>query len=703
MLISDANMLLNRIIDNSETPFVYEKTGIHIDHFMIDEFQDTSSLQWKNFHPLMANSLSAGNFNLVVGDVKQSIYRWRNSDWKLLDEKIMDDFRNEEVHEENLDTNWRSDRNIVAFNNEFFRRAATLMQLKLNENLSPVLPFYKNLNELTEKIIHAYGQLYQKTKPNAGTGYVQVQFIARDENDEGWRAECLNRLPALLENLQERGYMPGDIALLVRTNGEEQQVIEKLLTYKTSDQAKPGFSYDIMGNEGLLVESAAGVRFILGILRLFVNPADSIPQTIVGYEYARACLGLSSKNALNACFAQTNTEGKLSPLFTDDENRTLLQLKNGSLFDMVERIIALFGVGSWHNEAVFIQAFQDVVFRFTSGKTTDLYSFLKWWDKAGAKQTISTPENRQAFRIMTIHKSKGLDFKVVIVPFCDWDMDKKSGYFKNVLWCQPKEVPFNELPLLPVEYSSKLGTSIFAESYFDELMHQYIDNLNVAYVAFTRARHELICLSPIPKTEATGVEKISSLAGLLYFTFKNELLPQGEINLAAGFNPDNLIFTLGEQSQHLSATEPLNEENLKLDTYPSINSAPRLRVRHQSLDYWLQNQQLTDSRLNYGIIMHDILRNIRTRNDQQAAIAVMVRDGRLGESDIPTVELEMEKFWELPQVNNWFSTNWQVLNEATILTPDGQFYRPDRVMISERNALVVDYKFGDIEEKEYHR
>ncbi|HLP05513.1 MAG TPA: UvrD-helicase domain-containing protein, partial [Paludibacter sp.] len=176
MLITDSNMLLNRIIDNSDAPFVYEKTGIQIENFMIDEFQDTSTLQWKNFHPLLANSLSENRFNLVVGDVKQSIYRWRNSDWKLLDEQILADFRSDDLHEENLDTNWRSDRNIVEFNNSFFAMAANILQEKLNEAIEPVLPIYPGLGPLTRKIGHAYANIRQKVKPNAGTGYVQLAF-----------------------------------------------------------------------------------------------------------------------------------------------------------------------------------------------------------------------------------------------------------------------------------------------------------------------------------------------------------------------------------------------------------------------------------------------------------------------------------------------------------------------------------------------
>ncbi len=699
MLISDSNMLLNKIIDNSETPFVYEKTGIYIDHFMIDEFQDTSTLQWKNFYPLISNSLSSGKLNLVVGDVKQSIYRWRNSDWKLLDEQIMKDFRPEQIHEENLDTNWRSDENIIAFNNEFFKSAAFLLQQKLNENLQPVLALYPDLQMLTERIEHAYGQLEQKTATKAGIGRVNVQFIQRDENDEGWRTECLNRLPVILEDLQSRGYMPGDVALLVRTNGEEQQVIRKILNYKTSPEALHGYSYDIMGNEGLLIGTSASVRFILGILRLIVTPTDSIQKTIISFEYARACLNMTENEAINRCFENSHTENSFSSLFTPTENQQLSELKNKSLYEMIENIISLFQIGLWNDQAVFVQAFQDVVFKYTSGKNTDLYSFLKWWDKNGVKQCISTPENKDAFRIMTIHKSKGLDFKVVIIPFCDWDIDKKSGFFKNVLWCEPKQAPFNELAILPVEYSSKLGNSIFAENYFDELMHQYIDNLNVAYVAFTRAKHELICLTPTPKSEPVSTEKINSLSGLMMYSFQNQVNENTMTQLVDNYDKEKMNYNMGVPIQVTKTEKPSEIFNEKLSAYPSVSSFNRLKIKHQSLDYWLDNQGMNQSRLNYGIIMHDILRKITKKIDQSNAINAMIREGRINELESQHVIAEMEKFWNLPGINTWFSDDIQVMNEATILTPGGDLYRPDRVVFNNNTATVIDYKFGDFESK----
>jgi len=701
MLISDSNMLLNKIIDNSDTPFVYEKTGIQIDNFMIDEFQDTSTLQWKNFHPLMANSLSAGKFNLVVGDVKQSIYRWRNSDWKLLDEQILTDFRPEQIHEENLETNWRSDKNIIDFNNSFFRRAASLLQSKLNENLQAVLPVYPNLEALTHKIEHAYSNIHQQTSHKAGTGRVQVSFIAADENEDGWKAESLERLPAMLEELQSRGYRPTDICILVRKNDEEQQVIHKLLNYKTTLEAKSDVCYDIMGNEGLLIGAAASVRFVLGVLQLFVNPADSIQQTIVNYEYARGKQNKSENEALNACFSTNiSNENIFSFLFTNEENKRLKQVQHSSLYDMVEQIISLFGIGSWHNEAVFVQAFQDVVFRYTTGKTADLNSFLTWWKKNGGKQCISTPDNQSAMRIMTVHKSKGLDFRVVIMPFCEWDLDSRM---RNILWCEPTVAPFNELPLLPIEYSSKLGQSIFAENYFDEQMHLFIDSLNVAYVAFTRAKHELICIAPSAKKEVESLDKINSLSALLTACFSVETpgLDAEIIPLSKSFDDVSKVFSLGEPITAVYKEAPSSGSNEKINNYPSVSSADRLRIRHQSLDYLLENQQLTDSRLNYGLIMHDILRNITKKTDQPKAIRAMIREGRISEVEGRTVIDEMEKFWNLPETESWFSDDVRVLNETTILIPTGEQYRPDRVVILGNEATIVDYKFGDKESKTY--
>ena len=697
MLISDSNLLLNKIIDNSDAPFIYEKSGLLIDHFMIDEFQDTSVLQWKNFLPLIRNSLSSGNFNLVVGDVKQSIYRWRNSDWKLLDSQLYQDFNREELQDENLDTNWRSDKNIVHFNNAFFVTASERLQQKLNDNIESGLTDTTTLEDLKEKIGRAYEETAQKKNENAGTGRVRFQFIDKEEQDEHWKDVSLNMLPAILEDFQSRGYKPCDIAILVRKNEEEKLVIQKLLNYKTTAEAKAGFSYDVMGTEGLMIESAATIKFLLGLMKLLINPDDMVQRTIVHHEYARAKLNLNAADALKISL-NSNIPGKgLSPLFSEHENEQLMKYKHVALFEMTEKIIALFDLPSWHHEAVFLQAFQDIVYKFSTGKTSDLNSFLYWWDKFGSGQFIATPENENAFRIMTIHKSKGLDFNAVIIPFCEWDLDSRM---RNILWCETNEQPFNELPLMPVEYSTKLGDSIFAEQYYREMMHTYIDNLNIAYVAFTRAKNELLGLCPLPKpTKKSGEIKVNSLASLLYSCLTvshNEFLIKY-------FNPETACFETGMPLHLHAKTESTDENTEKLELYPTCDIEGRLKIKHNISRFNREEIDITETPLDYGNLMHEIFCRINSPDDHIAIIRDFVREGRLTDEEAGKVTADIRAFWEIPETGSWFKAGVKVLNETTILTPEGKNYRPDRIILEGKNATVIDYKFGENELSSHQR
>lgn len=694
MLISDTNLLLNKIIDNSDSPFIYEKTGVRTDHFMIDEFQDTSTLQWRNFLPLIKNSLSTGYFNLLVGDVKQSIYRWRNSDWKLLANQIYEDFPHEGIQDEVLNTNWRSDKNIVTFNNLFFENASAILQQKLNENIDPVLGQLPGLSDLTDQISGAYRDMEQQISGKAKDGHVQFNFIDASEAEEGWKDISLNRLPEILENAQSRGYKPGEIAILVRKRDEEQAVIQKLLHYKTSPEAKPGFSYDVMGTEGLMLNSAASVKFLSGMLHLFVNPEDQVQRLIVGFEYAKGKLNLSPDEALHKIFAVKENTEAICPLFSDEENEKIQALKHFSLYEMIEQMIDLFDLTGWHGEVIFIQAFQDVIFKFSTGKNSDLNSFLQWWEKSGDKEHISTPETNSAFRIMTVHKSKGLDFPVVIMPFCDWELDSRM---KNILWCETNAEPFNRLPLLPVEYSSGLAKTVFAENYFREMMQTYVDNLNIAYVAFTRPEHELICLSPLPKRDKSGKYQIKTLANLLYHCFENSTAGF----LTSGFKPDSGYYKAGEETSigKMVSSSPKNDASN--GDYPVETPGKRLRLRHRLIS--MNQEDITDNPLDYGIMMHEILCNITFLEDIPAVVETFIRDGKLNRSEAETILKELDEFSRMPEVETWFSKEKKILNETSILTPGGHQYRPDRIVLDGNTAIVIDYKFGEHELGKYEK
>ncbi|MDD2285000.1 MAG: UvrD-helicase domain-containing protein, partial [Paludibacter sp.] len=696
MLISDSNLLLNKIIEDSDAPFIYEKSGLLIDHFMIDEFQDTSVLQWKNFLPLIKNSLSSGNENLVVGDVKQSIYRWRNSDWKLLDSQLYRDFNKAELKDENLDTNWRSDRNIVNFNNTFFVEASGRLQEKLDENIEKSGIKQNQLDDLKGIISNAYHETVQKVPEKAGTGRVRFEFIDNTDEEESWREISLKKLPAILEDFQLRGYKPCDVAMLVRTNNEEKEVIQTLLRYKTTSEARPEFSYDIMGTEGLMVESAASVKFLLGILRLLINPDDAVQRTILNFEYAQGKLKLPVNEALKASVMRDIPESGISSLFSTEENEQLLKLKHYALFEMTEKIIALFNLPSWHDEVVFLQAFQDIVYKFTTGKSSDLNSFLQWWDKFGHKQFIATPENEQAFRIMTIHKSKGLDFKAVIIPFCEWELDNRK---RNILWCETNVAPFNELPLMPVEYTSKLGDSIFAAQYFREMMHTYIDNLNIAYVAFTRAKHEMIGICPLPKENKDNEINLKTLSSLLYLCLNEN---QNEF-LNKHFKAEESCFEVGEPLIIKQGDPHEVSSTQQLSTYPTCDISDRLKIKHKISLFNREEIDITENPLDYGNLMHEIFCRINTPGDLSAIIIEFIREGRITEEEAIKISSDIDDFWQMPETESWFRKGIQVLNETTILTPEGHLYRPDRIILEGKNATVIDYKFGEHELPSYKR
>lgn len=725
MLIADSNLLLNKVIDNSDAPFIYEKTGLRIHHFMIDEFQDTSVMQWQNFLPLISNSLAAGDDNLVVGDVKQSIYRWRNSDWKLLDRQIYTDFTPDQLNNESLSTNYRSDRHIVEFNNAIFSRMAAYMQQLLNTNVEPLLSELPELGPLTTSITKAYNDVGQQTKPDAGEGLVRFSFIDKNEGDESWKELSLQQLPKLVENLQQRGYKPSDIAILVRSNNDAQLVIEKLLHYKTQPEALADCSYDIIGNEGLFISSAPSVRFLTALLHLFVYPDDTVQQTIVTYEYGRGKLRLSDNEALAAYFSKS-TDGLLCPHFTPEENDELLKLRQLSLFEICEQLIYRYQLADWHGEAIFLQAFQDVIFNYSKGKSADLNSFLQWWDEHGINKTIPMPENDRAMRIMTIHKSKGLDFKVVIMPFCDWDF---VGRQKPLLWCSTDKEPFAQLPLLPVEFSSKLGQSVFANQYYSELMHTYIDNLNVAYVAFTRARNEMHCFCKQPRPTAKGIITVNSLSSLLYTLLKEkadgegtfdeatqtycagverEFLNEKEVEQVISKEKEPVVTTKLTTNEEFAPTdnnqdvlkqqEPLSSDGQSTSkAYPVELLNNRLRIRHRIHNFNREETDITDNPIDYGNLMHEIFSELKQPGEYQHLVDRLIQQGRITAFESKSIVDDLEAFGRLPEVNLWFDSQAKALNETTIITPTGALYRPDRVVLNGNHATVVDYKFGAAE------
>ena len=686
--IADTTELLNKIIDGSEIPFIYEKTGVRIEHYMIDEFQDTSVMQWSNFRPLLKDSLDNGRHNLIVGDVKQSIYRFRNSDWKLLDQQVKNDFI-KQVSEKSLSTNWRSCRFIVEFNNMLFLAIPDILQQAYNVEVAESSLSEDEKENYYTRIVSAYNNVEQQVAAPSATkeGHVRIQFLS-DTDEQNWKEQSMQQLPEIVEQLQEKGFSLRDIAILTRTNPEGLLAAETLLQYKET-HPESRYKYDIITEDSLTVGSSLSVRWMIEMFRYLSQPDVTSYRELAQIAYSI----LKTKTSASTDLMVLPSSG----LFHPEINAKLKQLSNRSLYELVEGLYRLFENDMPENELVYIQAFFDLIAEFSASETAEMGRFLDWWDEKGNEKKISTPDSQNAIRIMTIHKSKGLGFKVVIIPFADWKVDQKEA----ILWCHPTQKPFNTMRLVPVKYNKELPDTFFASDYFTEKLNAYIDNLNALYVAFTRAKEELIVLAPRKKTDSATTIATLLWNGLL--TDKQYLFDtESGIYERPRFNEEERRSNLKNKTE-----DRFNEEEGRSNDYEecpmermhSLSPDKRmlLRLNHKS--------GLTDDKKRkYGLLMHDILSAIVKREDIPRALSEKQASGEINNEDAATLKDKLLSLTAEDEVFNWFNGSMAVLNETEILFGNGKSLRPDRIMIDRHNhVILVDYKSGNHKDKNHQR
>ncbi|NMB49487.1 MAG: UvrD-helicase domain-containing protein [Bacteroidales bacterium] len=701
LFLSDVTELLNKIIDDSDTPFIYEKTGTLLKHYMIDEFQDTSIMQWQNFRPLMQESLAAGNFNLVVGDVKQSIYRWRNSDWRLLEERIVHDFGSENVSMHSLDTNWRSDAKIVYFNNSLFRSAAALLQDDYNRSFE-AMPESDFVHYAQTKITEVYTHVCQQVPPhkNPEEGFVRLTFLNAEDRDDDWRSQALARLPKEIESLQDQGFALKDIAILVRTNAEAVEVAETLLAYADAHHDS-GYRYDIISNEALLIGNAQSVKAMVALLRYFQNKDDRTGRFLAVYEFYRFHRKYFPDGALQAAFANGDID------FPQEMSERIEQLSSLPLYEMVEAFFALSDDALDEKENAYVQAFLDIVLKFSTDASSDVNSFLEWWDDKGYKKALFSPDDQDAIRLLTIHKSKGLGFGAVIMPFVDWEVDHNPNH-TTIIWCRSKMSPFDELSVVPLRYSSGLKNTIFREDYLEEKLFAYIDNLNLLYVAFSRARHRIIVFAPKPKDKKKkdGIS-VKSVADLLWLSVTEEDIFDAGVEkngLTIALNDyfrledENGIVEFGNPDPLTLSSTKAVATTYKTGKWQSVPFSDRLRLRLNSIGYFTD-----DGSRNYGMLMHEIISRVETLEDLDKAVEKKYLAGEITEEKKNELLVSLREWLSISEVKEWYSGKYQILNETHVLHPAFGFSRPDRVMINDDEVIVVDYKFGEVEESGYLR
>ena len=699
-LLSDTQYLLHGLISESDSPFIFEKVGCHLEHIMIDEFQDTSTVQWMNFKVLLNECMSHATGhndqlvnNLIVGDVKQSIYRWRSGDWRLLN-NIEDQFDNpkKQLDVETLATNYRSDRNVINFNNAFFVEAA---QQEYNE-LAETIP------ETAQQLLTAYADVEQEVPEKKKVqGYVEVRLLkTQEEDDENDAENKEDRMMQLclqtVDELTARGVPTHRIAILVRNNRTIQDIAAYFMEHS---------DYEMVSDEAFRLDASQAVQILITALKLLMHPADDI---------ARATLLKFAHTYLN--------DEKVVELITENRQK-LLEMP---LLDLTERLFTELHLGEIEDmkvQSAYVCAFYDKLNSFLTDNSSDIEAFLQEWENNLHEKSIHS-DGIEGIRLITIHKSKGLEFDHVIMPYCDWQLEKA-----NTIWCTPQEAPYNELPLVPVDFSAKqMKGSIYEDDYHHEHLQNIVDNLNLLYVAFTRASHNLYVFGKrastayrsgiIEKSLETVAEKLKQNAEKEAYEMLTDAVNVELEGIGTDSKTNDIIFKYGEPVVPKQKVKMEMKINRNVFTMPAemmqidINVSPKLpefRQSNKSRDLIKGDEQEEQQKfyIKMGTVLHSLFSTIRTRDDIEGALKQLELDGVLYDENISRdrVEKMIRKRLESDKVSDWFSDRWKVFNECSIISTDkdGNMveHRPDRVMKDEHETVVVDFKFGK-PKPEYH-
>jgi len=660
--LAGSNLLLRGVIDGSDTPFIYEKTGNTYRHFMLDEFQDTSEMQWGNFRPLVGNAMAGGSHSLVVGDVKQSIYRWRNSNWDILDRQVAEDLQAFPLAVKSLAVNYRSRRDIIRFNNFFFGKLPLAFSLPLAEGGFP--------EEYIRRLLTIYGDVQQQYAglPGEQGGYVAIEPVGTEE--DSFMESSLERLPGQIRELYNHGYRAGDIAILVRKKEHGARIVSHFLTIASLPEYRD-LDLRVISADSLLLKSSPGVQFIIALFRHLQDREDLLTRAVLLHLWKNL-----RGEGVFVSDAREEFDRILAPRVAEVEAK----LPTSGLDEMVIRIASVFGLTLIATELPFIRTLADKVSSLRLTLTGGIPEFLTWWEETGSEVAVSVNEETDAIRLLTIHKAKGLEFKVVLIPFLDWKVI--DGSKKNILWCVPGEPPFDRAPLVPVNFSSKLAGTLFDGEYYREYFSLQVDNLNLVYVAFTRAA-EVLWVN-IPRKSGQGrvgafiEQAVSDVAA--------------EAGFEGSLDPETGVFSLGALPRPGAPAEipPVPESR----GWIFNDFSDRLQLRTGSDDF-LAVTAGGSSGKNLGKLVHGILAGIRHAGDLEPACRKALAAGELQPHEYDSVRKELTTMLGHPIAKEWFSGGFRILNEATLLTAHLTL-RPDRIMVTGDKAIVADYKSGEV-------
>ncbi len=703
LLISDAQQLLKGItgsdIDNPS--FIWEKTGNKYKHFLFDEFQDTSTFQWMNFLPLIKNAISEStrerSEHLVVGDVKQSIYRWRNGDWRILHSNVNNDLLVDNVSQENLEFNRRSSENIILFNNFLYSKLPVLLQQQINQVFNDTAR--EHLHEVWGRennmlIQKAYeGSLQNTTELTSPGGKVEIKFFSKDdefEDDEDQTISAAYTISKLID-LLEGGIAMKDIAILVKTNREAEDILKCIFIKSNQEKLSraAGKTFQVISGEALKIVNNPAVQLLVSTFRLLSvhNNEDGIFKT----ECAR--LWNQIKNPLDLTIDLTSNDwvdlarkniadlSNVLPLRLCNEFNSFRQLP---VSELAEKLINIYQLGKTETSAhiPFLLAFRDQVAVFSAGGDQGIGEFLNWWDTEGSAKALPSSENQDAVQVMTVHKSKGLEFRAVIIPFITWKLNTSSGYIKKLLWVDADAAGFGKFNSLPVDYNKSLASTAFAENYFEEMLLNYMDIINTLYVATTRAKDYLCMICPkLPKKPKSGsVNDIQLiLSDLLTSAGNNDPLFSQEDDTFV-FGDNVLVPSLNSQEKNTPVIVDSYHVNEKL--------TERFKRNSQKQDTWFNARQRK------GVVLHGLLETISSLDNLDKLINEKVQEGLIRVTEKAEIRTAVRDVLMQDEIHSWFSTAKFVISEKDIILSDGIVKRPDKLFVFDDHAVLLDFKFG---------
>lgn len=702
-ILSDTQALLNVMVKDDDAPFIYEKIGVFLDHIMIDEFQDTSETQWHNFKPLITECASRGNSNLVVGDPKQSIYRFRNGKWELLG-KLVDEMASISPKETSLDTNWRSELNIVRFNNKVF---SYLPLLYNNLGVDSEHPLLKSMQKAYEDAT----QLCNKREKNRG--YVKVHLIG-SSGDE-YEEKVLHSLACEVKSFQEKGVRPNEMAILVRDNSESAKIAAYFSQFKNQPENE-SFCFDLISEEAYQLAASESIQCIISALRFIdsLNIRSNVKKihdrnrllTIV--QLLHVYQKLQCRDEANLVPPNPN---KLNPK-QKEFIQSIEKLRLLPLYEMVEEIYRIMALEKLSKQENYYCFFLDQLNDFLVRKSSNLNLFLKFWDAKLYKMTVPSGESN-GIRIMTIHKSKGLEFHTVFLPFCNWPIGFKQGP-RTMLWEDTNSLPsqYSDLPFTAINCKKDLLSTHFASAYETELVETFMDNLNILYVALTRAEKNMVIIG---QRQLKTAQSISHLLEELFMT-NTSIFPEESDHYQLWRNLEDiervtekegcLDYELGEFQIILDDDKSASDNPFKKSpekecfTCVTYKQKAKFRQSNKSNDF-IEDISEDSSNMKYidrGKLLHYIFSKIASYDDVDRVLNQMEFEGIIQSEEKPNLLVSFKKAMHTEEGQKWFKPGLTLYNECSILfrNEKGEVdtRRPDRVIREGNHMTVIDFKFG---------